>query len=65
MNQVDQFLFDKTNAYRAEEVLGPLACELKANVACTEGSKGQCEAYAANSVSAKQEFTYCLHVWDV
>jgi uncharacterized protein YkwD len=58
MNQVDQFLFDQTNAYRAEGGLGPIVCDSQANALSTEWSKGQCDAYAAHTVSAFKRSTY-------
>jgi hypothetical protein len=62
MNTAEQFLLDKTNSYRSEGGLGEIACDAKANAACVEWSKGQCEAYAARPISAKRQVNYWFHV---
>jgi hypothetical protein len=62
MNQVEQFLFDQTNAYRDGEGLNAIVCDSKANAICTEWSKELCEEYAAHPISAKQAVKYYFHV---
>jgi hypothetical protein len=61
MNQVDQFLFDQTNAYRARGGLNTIVCKSNANAICTEWSRELCKKYA-HHVSAKQAVKDCFHV---